>query len=109
MPLFMRLRCLERAPSFADSLPGGMIQCVVKFFSKPYCLLCDDVRTVLDESGLNYEEIDITLLEPGDERGQAYRNEIPVLERGTQRWFYRERLTLPLKEWLLLGSEGTPD
>lgn len=70
---------------------------VLKFYTKPDCSLCNDVRDILNESGAEWEEVNI--LENLD-LWTRYRDEIPVVQSSNQIWFYRERDTISLTHWL---------
>ena len=70
---------------------------ILKFYTKPDCPLCDEVRDLLNESGVDWEEINI--LESADLRVR-FRNEIPVLQSGEKTWFYRNHDNVPLTRWL---------
>jgi len=69
----------------------------LKFFTKPDCPLCDKTREILDEAGADWEEINIL---ENPELWSRYRNEIPVIQSSHGAWFYRNRNTTPLIQWL---------
>lgn len=70
---------------------------LLKLYMKPKCPLCDEVRQVLDECGAEWQEINI---EDQPELWLRYRVEIPVVQSAKGSWFYRDRKTRPLEEWL---------
>jgi glutaredoxin-related protein len=69
----------------------------LKFYTKPECPLCDQVREVLENSDVEWEEINIY---NSPEHLSQFRNEIPVLQSSARFWFYRERETKILEQWL---------
>ena len=69
----------------------------LKFYTRPNCPLCNEARDILEESDMDWEEINI-LDDPGL-RG-LYQNEIPVIHGSRGEWRYRDRDTMPLDRWL---------
>ncbi len=74
---------------------------VLKFYTKPDCPLCNEVRDVLDLAGMDWDEINI--LDHPD-LFSRYRHDIPVIESSKGTWFYRERNTVPLAGWLEMNA-----
>jgi hypothetical protein len=70
---------------------------IIKFYTKPECPLCDEVREILETSACEWQECNIYL---NSEWLDLFRTEIPVLQCGGQTWFYRDREKVPLLEWL---------
>jgi len=70
---------------------------VLKLYTTPYCPLCDEIREVLDHTHFEWKEVNIL----HDENLMAlYKNEIPVVESNGEKWFYRDRNLISIKDWL---------
>lgn len=69
----------------------------LKFYTKPDCPLCDEVREILEQTDVDWQEINI-LADPM--LRQRFQHEIPVLESGQAVWLYRDRERVPLVRWV---------
>ena len=70
---------------------------IIKIYTKPQCPLCDKIREMLHEAGIECEEINIL---ENPILYMKYRNDIPVVQSNQRIWFYRDRNKIPLLGWL---------
>jgi glutaredoxin len=70
---------------------------LLKLYTMPYCPLCEDIRTGIEQCGFDYQEIDIS---ENEVLLNLYKNDIPVVEFKAKKWFYRDRNEIPFQQWL---------
>jgi hypothetical protein len=73
-------------------------QMKLRFYTKPECPLCDEVREVLEAEDCDWDEVNI-FTDP--QLIEKFRNEIPVIESKNGFWFYRDKDKIPLQKWLI--------
>ncbi len=81
-----------------SELPDSILSMeALRFYTKPNCHLCDQVREELDDVGVAWEEVNI--LENVD-LWIRYRHEIPVVQSIKGIWLYQDGSRMPLRQWL---------
>lgn len=70
---------------------------LLRLYTKPNCHLCHQVREWLEESGMDWEEMNI---QTDPELMMLYGHDVPVVRSDRGVWLYKDKDIVPLTHWL---------